>query len=122
MGCKQPQITHPLSLVLLSVRSSSHPLDGFTSEKVGEVEDKRPPMREFPPLPEFWGEEYWAMVKAAGRSGIRPGRAMTYGPSASMYKPMGRSLYLPWKTRGWERTIRTKKGRRTAEECMGVKD
>lgn len=51
---------------------------------------------------EYWDESYWHAVKmySAGCSGVRPGRALTYGPSPSSLWSQWRALNSPWKRKG----------------------
>lgn len=79
---------------------SSHTLDDFISERVEETHTRKPVMWDFPPLREYWDQNYWLQVQGTRCSRNRPARALTYGPDPSVFQSQGHSLYLPWKRGG----------------------
>lgn len=98
---------------------SPHPLNDVTSEKVEEVKDQRPHLKDFPPLRQIWGKTYWQMVKGVGRLGIKPSRVLIYEPDPSMYQPLGHSLYLSEK--GREGVIKRRERQEDDRGCAGRK-
>lgn len=77
-----------------------HPLDDFTMERVERQEARKLTLMDFPPLKEYWSEDYWWQVQGKGCSRTRPARMLTYGPDPSVFLSRGRSLYFLWKRGG----------------------
>lgn len=94
------RVTLEHTMVFIDVCDEApHPLDRFTSVRVGKGDAWEKMCWEIKPSREYWDEDYWEKVKdyGSGCSAIRPGWALIYGPRPGFFKSRGRAWNLPWK-------------------------